>query len=44
MEQWGREHNSWEELVKKVIDAKAKASLQLPSILREMDQRCLHGN
>ena len=44
MEQRGREHDSWEELVEKAIDAEAKASLQPPSILREMDQRCPHGN
>ena len=40
----GREHNSWEEFVKKAIDAEAKTSLQLPLILREMDQRCTRGN
>ena len=40
MEQRG----SWEELVKKAIDAEAKASLQPPSTLREMDQRCPQGN
>ena len=44
IEQRGREHDSWEELVKKAIDAEAKASLQPPSILREMDQRCPRGN
>ena len=44
MEQRGREHDSWEELVEKAIDAEAKASLQPPSILREMDQHCLCGN
>ena len=44
MEQRGREHNSLEKLDKKEIDAKAKASLQPSSILREMDQHCLRGN
>ena len=44
MEQRGQEHDSWKELVKKTIDAKAKASLQPPLILREMDQYCLCGN
>ena len=44
MEQRGRELDSWEELVEKAIDAEAKASLQPQSILREMDQRCPHGN
>ena len=44
MEQWGREHNSWEELVKKAINAEAKASLQPKSILCEIDQCYLRGN
>ena len=44
IEQRGREHDSWEELVEKAIDAEAKASLQPPSILCEMDQRCPRGN
>ena len=44
MEQRGREKDSWDELVEKAIDAKAKASLQPPSILREMDQRCPQDN
>ena len=44
MEQRGRELDSWEELVEKAINAEAKASLQPPSILREMDQRCQRGN
>ena len=44
MEQQGREHDSWEELVEKAIDAEAKASLQPLSILCEMDQRCPRGN
>ena len=40
----GRELDSWEEAIEKAIDAEAKASLQPPSILREMDQRCPQGN
>ena len=40
----GRELDSWEEAIEKAIDAEAKASLQPPSILREMDQRCPRGN
>ena len=44
MEQRGREKDSWEELVEKAIDAEAKASLQPPSFLKEMDQRFLRGN
>lgn len=35
---------SWDEFVKKAIDAEAKASLQPPSTLREMDQRSPYGN
>ena len=44
MKQRRREYDSQEEFVKKAIDAEAKASLQPPSILREIDQRCLRGN
>lgn len=44
MEQRGREHDSWDELVEKTIDAEAKASLQPPSMLRELDHRCPRGN
>ena len=44
MEQCGRENDSWEDLVEKAINAEAKASLQAPSNLREMNQRCLWGN
>ena len=44
MEQRGRELDSWDELVEKAIDAEAKASLQPPSFIREMDQRCRRGN
>ena len=44
MEQRGREHDSWEEFVKKAINAEAKASLQQLSILGEMDQHCPYGN
>ena len=44
MEQWGQEHDSWNKFVEKAIDAKAKAILQPPSILRKMDQRCPRGN
>ena len=44
MEQRGRENDSWKELVEKAIDAEAKANLQPPSFLREMDERCSQGN
>ena len=44
MEQRGREYNSWEKFVEKAMDAEAKASLQPPSILHEMDQHCSYGN
>ena len=44
MKQRRQEYNSWDELVKKAINAEAKTSLQPPSILLEIDQRCPHGN
>lgn len=44
MEQRGRESDSWEELVEKAVVAEAKASLQPPSFIREMDQRCTRGS
>ena len=44
MKQQRREHDGWEELVKKTINAKAKASLQPPSILCKIDQHCLRDN
>ena len=44
MEQRGREKDTWEELVKKAIEAKAKVSLLPSSFLRDMDQRCPQGN
>lgn len=37
MEQRGRELDSWDQLVEKAIDAEAKAVLQPPSGIREMD-------
>lgn len=36
MEQRGQELNSWDKLVEKAIDAKAKASLQPASLLRKL--------
>ena len=39
MEQRGKELDNWDALVKKAID-----SLQTPSILRDMGQRCPPGN
>ena len=44
IEQREQEHNSWEELIEKAIDAEAKVSLQPPLILREIDQCCPRGN
>lgn len=41
MEQRVREHNSWDELVEKGIEAEAKASLLPAFIIRKMDQRCV---
>ena len=44
MEQSGRGLDSWEVIVEKAVKAEAKAGLQPPSIVREMDQCCLQGN
>lgn len=44
IEQRGRKLDNWDELVKKAIDAEAKASLQPDSILYGMDHRCPRGN
>ena len=43
MQQRGRELHIWEELVKKAVDAEAKAGLRLTYYVRETDQRCLRG-
>ena len=44
MEQRGRKLNSFEELVKKAIDAKAKAALWPRFYACETDQHCLRGS
>ena len=44
MEQRGRELNSFKELVKKAVNAEAKAALQLRSYTRKTDQHCLQGS
>ena len=44
MEQRGRELDSFKELVKKTVDAKAKAALRPRSYACETDQHCLHGS
>ena len=38
-----RDLDSWDEVVDKTVDTKAKASLQALSGIREMDSRCLRG-
>ena len=38
-----RELDSWDEVVDKTVDAKAKVSLQAPSETREMDSWCPQG-
>ena len=40
----GRELNSWEEAVEKVVNAEAKAMLQSSASTRDMDSRCPRGN
>lgn len=44
MEQKGRELDGWEELVKKAVNAEAKTDLLPTFLIRNMDQRALHGN
>lgn len=44
MEQHGQDLDSWDKLVKKAVDVKAKTSLQPTSFIRKMDQRCPRGN
>ena len=44
MEQRGRELNSFEELVKKTVNAKAKAALWPRSYACKTDQHCLRGS
>ena len=44
MEQRGRELDSFEELVEKTVDAKAKAALRPRSYVRKTDQHCLWGS
>ena len=39
----GRDLDSWDEVVEKIVDAEAKASLQLYSRTREMDSKCPQG-
>ena len=38
-----RDLDSWNEVVEKAVDTKAKASLQLYSKTREMDSKCPQG-
>lgn len=44
IEQCNRELDNFEELVKKTINAKAKATLWLCSYIRKTDQHCLRTN
>ena len=44
MEQRGRELDSFEELVEKVVDAEAKAALRPCSYARKTDQHCLRDS
>ena len=44
MEQRGQELDSFEELVEKVVDAKAKAALRPRSYACKTDQHCLWGS
>ena len=44
MDTRGRDLNSWEEAVKKTVNAEAKAMLQSSASTRDMDLRCPKGN
>ena len=44
IEQRSRESDSWEELVEKAVNAKAKAGLLPTSLTRYMDERAPCGN
>ena len=41
IEQWGQELDSFKELVKKAVDAKAKIALQPHCYAHKIDQHCL---
>ena len=40
----GRDLDSWEKVVKKIVNVEAKTMLQSSSSTRDMDSRCLRGN
>ncbi len=40
LDHWGRDPHGWEEVVEKVDDAEAKANLQPPFYVRDIDARC----
>ena len=44
MEPRSQEYDSWDELVKKIVAAEAKANLQPSYYSRDMDNCCLKGN
>ena len=44
MDKQGREFDSWDKLIAKIIRAEAKAGLQPSFIIRDMDQRCHYRN
>ena len=43
MDERGRDLETWEEVIKKAIDAEAKAARQPQSLMKEMDNCCLWG-
>ena len=44
LDAWGRDLDSWEEVVEKAIIIEVKAILQSSSSTRNMDLRCFRGN
>ena len=44
LDAWGRDLDSWEEAVEKTVNAEAKALLQSPASIRNMDSRCPRGS
>ena len=41
---WGRDLDSWEEVVEKAVNAEAKVMLLSSSSTRDMDSKCLQMN
>ena len=44
LEYWDLELESFDQMVKKIVDIKAKLALRPPSSTKKIDQNCLRGN